>query len=135
MFTGSLGESRLTLYDIANVPIGRHTLCQDLNPYLPENAHYFQRRRQRGTVSDGLWDKRSKQLLQREGFLCPVCEMPIVFGEDVETHHRLAKKVGGSDTNKNLLVLHRECHKQVTYTSSDTLRARFLERGIIVKRR
>lgn len=131
VFTGTKGEAKLTLYDIANVKIGRHVLCKDLNPYLSENSDYFHKRRQIGTVSDGLWDKRSSQLLKRERYLCPACEMPILFHQDVEIHHKLAKKLGGNNTNKNLVVLHRECHKQVTYCSSDKLKARFIERGIV----
>jgi len=131
VFFGTKGPAKLTLFDIANVSIGRHVLVRDLNPYLPENRDYFRKRRQLGTVADGLWDKRSLQLLKREGYQCPVCEQPIVFGQEVDVHHKLSKKLGGSDTNKNLVVLHRECHKQVTFCRSDKLKARFVERGIV----
>jgi len=131
VFFGTKGRAKLTLFDIANVRIGRHVLCRNLNPYLPENRAYFHKRRKIGTVSDGLWDKRSLQLLKREGYQCPVCELPIVFGQDVDVHHKLAKKLGGSNTNKNLVVLHRECHKQVTYCRSEKLKARFVESGIV----
>jgi RNA-directed DNA polymerase len=131
VFFGTKGKAKLTLFDIANVPIGRHILCQDLNPYLPENEAYFHNRRKTGTVSDGVWDKRTLQLLKREKYQCPVCEIPIVYGQEVDIHHKLAKRFGGGDTNKNLVVLHRECHKQVTYCRSDKLKARFLECGIV----
>jgi RNA-directed DNA polymerase len=131
VFFGVKGGAKLTLFDIANVKIARHVLCQDFNPHLPENREYFHKRRKMGTVADGLWDKRSLQLLKREGYQCPVCELPIVFGQVTEVHHKLAKKLGGNDTNKNLVVLHRECHKQVTYCRSDTVKARFVERGIV----
>nr|YP_009054587.1 hypothetical HNH homing endonuclease [Bracteacoccus aerius]AIK29074.1 hypothetical HNH homing endonuclease [Bracteacoccus aerius] len=131
VFFGTKGAAKLTLYDIANVHISRHTLGRDLNPYLPENIKYFRKRCKGGALSGGLWDNRSQQLLKREGYLCPVCESPIVFGQDVEVHHKLAKKDGGNDTNKNLVVLHRECHKQVTYCRSVKLKARFMERGIV----
>ena len=113
------------------MPIGRHVLCRDLNPYLLDNTPYFHKRQQIGTISDGLWDKRSLQLLKREGYKCPVCELPIVFGQEVDVHHKLAKKLGGNDKNNNLLVLHRECHKQVTYCRSEKQKARFVERGIV----
>nr|YP_009054603.1 hypothetical RNA-directed DNA polymerase [Bracteacoccus minor]AIK29091.1 hypothetical RNA-directed DNA polymerase [Bracteacoccus minor] len=161
VFFGTKGPAKLTLFDIANVHIGRltqskivliaifdcnHVLVRDLNPYLPENRDYFRKRLQLGTVADGLWDKRSlltqssivliaifdcNQLLKREGYQCPVCEQPIVFDQEVDVHHKLSKKLGGNDTNKNLVVLHRECHKQVTYCRSDTLKARFVEGGIV----
>lgn len=131
VFFGTKGKAKLTLFDIPNVSIGRHILCQDLNPYLPENEWYFHNRRKTGTVSDGVWDKRTLQLLKREKYQCPMCETPIVYGQEVDVRHKLAKKFGGSDTNKNLVVLHRECHKQVTYCRSEKLKARFLELGII----
>lgn len=102
VFFGTKGAAKLTLFDIANVRIGRHILCRDLNPYLPENREYFHKRRKAGTVADGLWDKRSLQLLKREGYQCAVCEMPIIFGQEVDLHHKLAKKLGGNNTNKKL---------------------------------
>ena len=131
VFFGKKGESKNTLFDINNVTIVRHIVGLDYNPFLPENRAYFEKRRKSGTISDGLWDKRSIQLLKREGYKCPVCEQPIRFGQDVETHHKLAKKDGGNNTNKNLVILHRECHKQVTYCKEEILKARFVERGIV----
>jgi RNA-directed DNA polymerase len=134
VFFGTKGEAKLTLYDIANVPITRHVMCQNLNPFLTENAGYFTKRKKLGTVADGLWDKRSLQLLRREGYECPVCEMPIVFGQQLDLHHKLAKKLGGNDANRNLVLLHRECHKQVTYCQSEQLKARFVLQGIVKER-
>lgn len=48
--------------------------------------------------------------------------------------NKLAKSLGGNNTNKNLVVLHRECHKQVTHSKGDKLRARFSEKGITRKK-
>lgn len=131
-FSGSKGENKLTLFDIANVPIVRHTLCRDYNCYLPEHRDYFNKRRKDGTIANGLWDKRSTQLLKREGYQCPLCEMPVLYGQELETHHKLARKLGGGENRGNLVILHKECHKQCTYCSDPVLQARFVERGIVL---
>jgi 5-methylcytosine-specific restriction endonuclease McrA len=52
-------------------------------------------------------------------------------GQDLDIHHVLPKKLGGTDMVANLILLHRECHKQVTNTKSIVLKAQFRERGIV----
>jgi 5-methylcytosine-specific restriction endonuclease McrA len=47
--------------------------------------------------------------------------------EETEIHHIVPKKFGGGDEFSNLLLLHKECHKQLTYTKSEKLKARFIE--------
>jgi len=51
--------------------------------------------------------------------------------EVLHTHHVLRKSRKGSDDLTNLLVLHEECHMQVTYTKNETLIAKFKKQGII----
>lgn len=92
VFFGIKGSSKLTLFDIANVIIRRHIIGLDLNFYDLKNKLYFEKRREKGTLSNGLWDKRSLQLLKREKYKCSVCEMPILFNKEVERHHKVAKK-------------------------------------------
>lgn len=51
--------------------------------------------------------------------------------EVLHTHHVLRKSRKGSDALTNLLVLHEECHMQVTHTQNETLIAKFKKQGII----
>ena len=44
---------------------------------------------------------------------CPVCGDFLSNGEEVETHHIIAVKDGGTNKVDNLLHLHAACHKQV----------------------
>ena len=132
VFFGKKKQSKLTVLNIANVTIRRHVVGLDLNPYDLENKLYFEKRRKKGTLSNGLSDKRTKQLLKREKFKCPACEMPILFNQEVDRHHKVAKKKGGSSLNQNLVILHRECHKQVTYCKDDKLKARFVLKNLIL---
>jgi hypothetical protein len=50
-----------------------------------------------------------------------------------ELQYTLVKKFGGSDPPSNLVVLHRECHRQVTFTKNSDLKARFVQQGVISK--
>jgi len=63
--------------------------------------------------------------------LCPVCDLPLASNENTEVHHIIPKKMGGGDELSNLIVLHKECHKQVTFTKSKKINARFVELGVL----
>jgi len=41
------------------------------------------------------------------------------------------KKLGGTDKHKNLLVLHKTCHTQVTHVKDPEVIARFVTKGIL----
>lgn len=122
-------QELVTLYDIANVKISRHSLVRDLNSYIIENAEYFYNLRHRTNRSQ--WDKRRWLLLRRVSSICKVCAQPIVDGQDVDIHHVLPVKAGGSSDVKNLLIVHRECHIQITQTKNQQLKARFTAEGIL----
>lgn len=52
-------------------------------------------------------------------------------GQEIETHHIVPQKYGENNSLTNLMVLHQECHRQVTYTRDPTLKARFVNLGVI----
>jgi len=131
IFYGKDGEKKILLFDPAGVPIKRHLMIKtDKNPFDPADKAYFTIRIPL-RASAGVWDKRKAQLLLNQKGICPVCVRAIRFDHEVEVHHKLAQKDQGSDRNKNLLVLHKECHKQVTHCKNKNLRASFLKEGII----
>ncbi|MDJ0633782.1 MAG: HNH endonuclease signature motif containing protein, partial [Xenococcaceae cyanobacterium MO_188.B29] len=43
---------------------------------------------------------------------CPNCGLFLINSEDIETHHIIPVKDGGSDDAENLIHLHKACHKQ-----------------------
>ena len=51
---------------------------------------------------------------------CPVCGDSLYNGEEIETHHIVPVKEGGSDGPENLIHLHTACHKQVHSSKSKT---------------
>ncbi|TVQ48556.1 MAG: HNH endonuclease [Gloeocapsa sp. DLM2.Bin57] len=44
---------------------------------------------------------------------CAVCKESLFNGEDIETHHIVSVKDGGTDDAVNLIHLHKACQKQV----------------------
>jgi len=63
------------------------------------------------------------------------CGEILLAAREVEVHHKLARKDGGSNKSQNLLVLHSTCHKQVTHCRPGGPRyAKMTREGIIVKK-
>lgn len=120
------------MVNIKKVPIRRHRLVLDLNPYLDENKKYFSDRQKRNTLLAGLWTWKQKRVLKQTGGICKVCEEILVY-QDVEMHHIQPKSLGGKDTLQNLIMLHKMCHTQVTHTKSIQEKARFVNQGILEK--
>ncbi len=60
------------------------------------------------------WAKGSKyyQVAKNQNYKCPNCGKFLINGEDIETHHIIPVKDGGSDDTENLIHLHKACHKQ-----------------------
>ncbi|MEG4634750.1 HNH endonuclease signature motif containing protein [Microcoleus sp. AR_TQ3_B6] len=61
------------------------------------------------------WATGSKyyNLAREQNWKCPVCGEHLLNGEEIETHHIVPVKHGGSDDIENLIHLHSACHKQV----------------------
>jgi RNA-directed DNA polymerase len=106
-------------------------MVQDKNPFKREDMEYFHKRRLKGAKSFIAWDKRRLKLVKKQKFLCPVCEQLLDPQQQIDLHHIRAKSMGGSDDLTNLVALHRNCHKQVTYTNNPSLLARFKDKGIL----
>ena len=121
----------MTLYQIANTPIKRHTICLHLNPYLSKNTSYYEKRIARKSRHSVLLNKKGSLLLNKQKGICPVCNAELLNNEELEIHHVKPRKDGGADEIKNLVILHKVCHKQVTYSKSKKLRAVWKERKII----
>ena len=111
---GRKGKKRfLFLYDIAKTPIIRHVKVKGtLSPFDPDEAEYWEKRRTK--LGNTKWAKGSKyeQVAKQQNWKCPNCEKHLINGEDIETHHIVPVKDGGSDDAENLIHLHTPCHKQ-----------------------
>lgn len=125
-------EKKLTLFQIPYVPIKRHVLCKDLNAYDPASIEYFYKRNVSASKNVLLSGGTKSALAKLQKGYCPVCEMSLFNGEDLEIHHILPRLEGGDHSLKNLKLLHKLCHKQVEYSKDSNLRATWLKKGILL---
>ncbi len=106
-------KNLLWLYNIAKTPIVRHVKVKGTaSPFDAELSDYWDKRIQK--LGKTKWAKGSKyeQVAQQQSWKCPNCGQSLFNGEDIETHHIVPVKEGGSDDTENLIHLHSACHKQ-----------------------
>lgn len=131
VFYGTVGEKKKYLFQIGGVPIQRHVLIQkSKNPFMPEDQEYFVKKGSRSARKQ-IWGTTKNAIAKKTGFYCKVCGELLLPDQPIDIHHILPKKLGGSDAHKNLIRLHKECHKQVTHTKDSVLIAQFKEKGIL----
>jgi len=130
IFKGELMGKELTIFLIDRVAIKRHSLARDYNPYLLDNEDYFQKRNKRLTSSYP-WNDKKRKLLKRDKYKCRICNEFICGDDIVEIHHIKPRRLGGNDSISNSVVLHAECHKQLTHTKSRNLLAQFRREQIL----
>jgi len=113
--TGRKGKEKSEiLYDISKTPIVRHIKVKgQASPDDPTLREYWHNR----SIKNGKnhWAKGSKyeQIAKFQEWKCPICGDSLFNGEEIETHHIIPVKDGGSDDTENLIHLHKACHKQV----------------------
>ena len=125
-------EEKLTLFQIPYVSIKRHVLCKDLNAYDPASIEYFHKRNVSASKNVLLSGGTKSALAKLQKGYCPVCDMSLFNGEDLEIHHILPRRKGDNHSLKNLKLLHKLCHKQVEYSKDSNLRAAWLKKGILL---
>ncbi len=106
-------KNLLCLYNIAKTPIVRHLKVKGTaSPFDAELADYWSNRNQK--LGKKRWAKGSKYdtVAKQQSYKCPNCGQSLFNGEDIETHHIVSVKNGGSDDTENLIHLHSACHKQ-----------------------
>jgi RNA-directed DNA polymerase len=121
----------IKLIQLGWIEVVRHSLCQHLNPFLAENYEYFEKRRKAGAKQSALLNANQSKLLAKQKGLCPVCGEWLLNDNPLEVHHIKPRALGGKDTLRNLLLLHKVCHKQVTNSKNSTLQAAWIKAGII----
>ncbi|WP_083874355.1 group II intron reverse transcriptase/maturase [Dactylococcopsis salina] len=120
--TGRGGKEKFfVLYNISSTPIVRHVKVKgNASPDDPSLRDYWQKRNLK--IGKQKWAKGSKyeQVANIQEHKCPVCGESLYNGEEIETHHIVPVKDGGSDDAENLIHLHKACHKQVHSPKSKT---------------
>ena len=108
------GKSKLLcLYNTHRTPIIRHIKVKGTaSPFDGELTQYWEKRQTK--LGKSHWAKGSKneQVAKQQNWKCSNCRQSLFNGEDIETHHIVPVKYGGSDDAENLIHLHSACHKQ-----------------------
>jgi RNA-directed DNA polymerase len=114
VFSGTVNEKLLHLYDAASVPIKRHVKVKaQANPFAPEWEVYFEQRLGLH-MADTLRGRKLLLFLWKEQQgICPVCHQKITKITGWHSHHLIWRSKGGPDTAENLVLLHPTCHQQV----------------------
>lgn len=131
IFHAVKGKKKFFLYQIRKTPIVRHGMIKKgSNFYLPEEENATIK--QSFKISNAsIWGWKTKKIGMKTKFVCKVCNTSMAPHQSLDIHHILPKKLGGADNFKNLILLHRECHKQVTHTKNAALQAQFKKMGIL----
>lgn len=130
-FRHTASGKEVQLFNLKRVPIKRHQLVLNLNPFEDENREYFLKRKSKSSLLAAHWSWKEKKVLKQTKAMCLVCNQIIEPGSNSELHHVLPKKLGGTDSIKNLVMLHQQCHAQITHTKDPNLMAQFELLGIL----
>lgn len=112
-------KSLLRLIQLSDIPIERHIKVRGTaSPDDPELSEYWHKRQTR--YGKMYWSKGSKlrQVAENQGWQCPICGEHLFNGEELQTHHKIPVKDGGSDRAENLIHLHQVCHLQLHQVGS-----------------
>lgn len=124
-------KQKMLLFQIGWVSMQKHILCRAINPFLPENKNYFDKRELKYLLNTVALNAQRSRLLVKQKGVCPVCNTIFSSNCILEIHHILARKYGGSNLDSNLIILHKECHKQVTYSKNKKLKAVWISDGVL----
>jgi RNA-directed DNA polymerase len=113
----------ITLFQIGNTNFKKHkmiALKQPKNPFLLEDATYFSRRSKSLVLHSVILDNRKKKVILKQKGMCGWCKCPMEAHDHIQLHHLISFKDGGSSKLNNLMAVHIECHKQLTFHSNKT---------------
>jgi RNA-directed DNA polymerase len=110
--TLSTGQHELlTLYDIASTPIRRHRKIKAAaNPFDPQWESYFEERLGFAMLDSLKGRIRLIRLWLNQERKCPVCRQMITKSSGWRLFHLERVIDGGTDSNRNLVLLHPDCH-------------------------
>lgn len=106
-------DSELRIFDIVATPIERHVKVKgNASPDDANLKDYWQKRKLKITKSRWGENGKLEKVAKSQGYKCPICNDWLQNGEQIETHHIIPVKEGGSNLADNLIHLHQACHKQ-----------------------
>lgn len=104
----------ITLFELMSIPIERHIKVKGTaSPDDPQLQAYWTKRQTRYGKTYWVQSSKLHNVAQNQDWRCPVCGEHLFNGEQLNTHHKVPIKEGGSDKMENLIHLHKICHQQL----------------------
>lgn len=112
---GRNGQKKtIALAQLMDIPIERHIKVKGTaSPDDPQLQTYWANRQTR--YGRTYWGKGSKlrYVAENQNWQCPICGEHLFNGEELQTHHKVPVKNGGTDRAENLIHLHKACHRHI----------------------
>jgi len=92
--------------------IVRHILVKGTHsPDDPDLREYWSERRK---ININHLSASDVDLANDQDWVCPICGVELINGEELHRHHIVARSEGGSDAPANRVLVHLYCHQQET---------------------
>jgi RNA-directed DNA polymerase len=104
----------ISVKKISNIPIVRHVKVRGTSsPDDPTLTKYWEQRKI--SIGKVRWDKDTKlyKVGANQQWKCPICGENLFNGEELQTHHLIRIKDGGTDDEQNLVHVHKACHLHI----------------------
>ncbi|NEO92896.1 MAG: hypothetical protein F6K56_22755 [Moorea sp. SIO3G5] len=95
-----------------DAPIIRYEKVKGSNsPFDPTLKDYWNKRLTKWGKTKFAKGSKYEQIYTRQKGICPICGLPVRMEDMFEVHHIIPVKKGGNNSVKNLMILHKHCHK------------------------
>ena len=110
--TGKRKKEEVLINAAKDVPIIRYEKVKGgYSPLDPEQSEYWSKRKTKMGKTRFAEGSKYEKIYKKQKGICPVCGEPIDLEDDFELHHIIPIKDGGTNADKNLVFLHKHCHK------------------------
>lgn len=117
-FYGINDGNEILITDIQEILVNRENVLEfdpSPNPYNPADYAKVDGAIKRKIKQENLTSKLKMKLLRKQDGICPLCGDYIdLTVEEAERDHIIPLAMGGKDTQKNTMLLHKLCHKKKT---------------------
>lgn len=115
-----IGDKRTGIYLLLFgwFDISRHVMVKGKNSLDDPNLGEYWKEREKKKVKN-LKSKSLQKLAQLQNHICSVCGESLYNGEELHKHHKIPRSQGGTDTYKNLELIHLYCHQQIHGNASE----------------
>ncbi len=103
---------------IRSAPVkGKETVWILPTTFICNHSFFFGKKRKKAAASTMKSEKvTARQLWKRYKGICQFCRNPIKSIQDASHDHLVPRKLGGSDTQENAVLMHKNCNSNLGHT-------------------